>query len=83
MAFLFGHGLSYATFDAGQPTLSRAPVATIPDLEIQVNVPIANTGERSGSEVVQCYIEPPATLVPRPARELGAFEKVTLAPGQR
>lgn len=83
VAFPFGHGLSYATFDVGQPTLSRTAAAALPDLEVRVSVPVANIGERSGSEVVQCYIEPPTTRVPRPVRELRAFDKVTLAPGQR
>ena len=78
--FPFGHGLSYTTFDIGVPTLSSARVAA-GDV-VEVDVPVTNTGARAGLEVVQCYIEPPATRVARPLKELKAFGKVHLAPGE-
>ena len=44
---------------------------------------MTNTGARAGSEVVQCYVAPPArTEVPRPVQELKAFAKVHLAAGE-
>jgi beta-glucosidase len=43
---------------------------------------VTNTGDRAGSEVVQCYVAPPPSKVVRPAKELKAFAKVHLAPGE-
>ncbi|MYB10144.1 MAG: hypothetical protein F4Y28_09235 [Acidimicrobiia bacterium] len=42
-----------------------------------------NTSDRSGSDVVQVYVEPPPSLLHRPVRELKGFAKVHLAPGER
>ena len=44
--------------------------------------PSTNTGSRAGSEVVQLYVGDEASSVPRPAKELKAFAKVHLAPGE-
>ena len=54
--FAFGHGLSFTTFELGEPTLS----ATVyrPGETITVTVPVTNTGSRTGSDVVQCYVAP-------------------------
>lgn len=77
--FPFGHGLSYTTFTIGAPTV--APSFTTGG-SLVVEVPVTNTGDRSGSEVVQLYVAPPErTEVPRPVQELKAFAKVHLAPG--
>jgi beta-glucosidase len=79
--FPFGHGLSYSTFRVDAPTLS-APVFR-PGGELTVAVPVTNTGERPGSEVVQCYVAPPRpTRLTRPPKELVAFAKVWLEPGE-
>ena len=56
--FPFGHGLSYTTFEIGAPTLSRAEGGGAG--EVTLTVPVTNTGSRRGSEVVQCYVAPPA-----------------------
>ncbi len=78
--FPFGHGLSYTTFEIGAPTV--APTFTIGG-SLVVEVPVTNTGDRAGSEVVQVYVAPPArSEVPRPVQELKAFAKVHLAPGE-
>lgn len=74
-AFCFGHGLSYTTFDYGEPT------ATLDGPGVTVTVPVTNTGSRAGSEVVQLYVSDLEASVPRPRRELKAFAKVTLEPG--
>jgi len=48
-----------------------------------VKVPVENTGERAGAEVVELYVSPPAGGgAARPAEELKAFGKVFLAPGE-
>ncbi|MGH9016411.1 MAG: beta-glucosidase H [Acidimicrobiales bacterium] len=79
VAFPFGHGLSYTTFRIDEPTLS-APTWE-PGQELTVSVPVGNSGSRSGSEVVQCYVAPPNGPLYRPAKELKAFGKITLDPG--
>ncbi len=76
--FPFGHGLSYTTFEVGTPTV------TADGSTVTVTVPVANTGDRRGSEVVQCYVAPPRpTRLVRPPKELKAYAKVALDPGQQ
>jgi len=79
--FPFGHGLSYTSFEIGEPRVSereyRAPGT------ISIEVPIANTGSRRGCEVVQCYVAPKRATLFRPAFELRAFAKVELDPGEK
>lgn len=81
----FGHGLSYTTFVyeglevAGSGADSA--VARIADSAV-ARITVRNTGTRAGSEVVQLYVAPAASGVRRPTRELAAFEKVRLEPGQ-
>ncbi|WP_309398342.1 beta-glucosidase [Cerasicoccus maritimus] len=77
--FPFGFGLSYTTFEIGVPKLSGALTE---GSEIEVSVPVANTGNRAGQEVVQVYLEwvnPPAG---RPPRALINFAKLALKPGE-
>ena len=86
VAFPFGHGLSYTSFEIGEPKVSpgRLPRGG----RLRVEVPVENTGGRRGAEVVQCYVAPPTggRAVPgfayRPPKELRAFEKVWLEPGE-
>ena len=78
--FPFGYGLSYTTFDVGAPTLS-APKIT-PDGSVTVSVPVRNTGKRAGDEVIQIYVRDKISSVTRPIKELKAFRRVTLAPGE-
>jgi beta-glucosidase len=73
----FGHGLSYTTF----ATTDLAATVTGPDTA-QITVTVANTGQRAGKHVVQVYVATTAGPVLRPARELRAFEKIALAPGE-
>lgn len=76
--FPFGHGLSYATFEIGEPD------AVVGDGgEVTVRVPVTNASDRSGSEVVQVYVEPPEGPVARPVRQLAGFTKVHLEPRGR
>jgi beta-glucosidase len=72
----FGHGGSYTTFDWGRPTVSGAGT------DLVVEVPVTNTGTRTGSDVVQVYVSPHDPPVPRPVKELAGFAKVRLEPGE-
>lgn len=78
--FPFGHGLGYTTFELGPPQLSSAQFREGDVLT--VTVPVANRGSRAGSEVIQCYVAPPPGPVFRPRRELRAFGRIRLGPGE-
>ena len=79
----FGHGLSYTTFDYSNPRVVSAAAGDGGERDdVSVSIDVTNTGERSGSEVVQVYVRPIDVPVLRPDRELKAFEKVALEPGQ-
>ncbi|MFE4724851.1 family 78 glycoside hydrolase catalytic domain [Microbacterium sp. NPDC056736] len=73
----FGHGLSYTTFAHEQLEV----VATGPDSAL-VRVTVRNTGAVAGADVVQVYVSPADSPVHRPVRELAAFQKVLLEPGE-
>jgi beta-glucosidase len=80
--FPFGHGLSYTTFEYSNLKLSAA---SIKDTEtVDVTVTVKNTGSRAGKAVVQVYVGDAEGYVNaiRPVRELKAFRKVALAPGE-
>jgi beta-glucosidase-like glycosyl hydrolase len=76
----FGHGLSYSTFTLRN--LKVTPDTIGPGGAASVSVDVANTGTRSGDEVVQLYIRDVVSSVTRPTKELRGFERLTLAPGQ-
>jgi beta-glucosidase len=72
--FPFGHGLSYTTFELGEPEV-------IDGEPMLVRVRVTNTGSRSGGEVVQLYVEEVSPKVVRAPKELKAFAKVWLEAG--
>ncbi len=74
--FPFGHGLSYTTFSYSGLKLERSGLA------LGLECTVRNTGGRDGTEVVQVYVEPPKSSVPRPPRELKGFAKVNLRVGE-
>lgn len=76
VAFPFGHGLSYTTFEYSDVT------ATASGNDVTVSVTVTNTGDREGREVVQVYVSKPESAVVRVPRELKGFADVTLAPGE-
>ena len=78
--FPFGYGLSYTTFAFSG--LEVKPSAAHDGDTVQVSFDVRNTGTRAGAEVAQVYVSDPSATVERPERELKAFEKVELAPGQ-
>jgi beta-glucosidase len=86
--FPFGYGLSYTTFAYRNLRLSASEIDG--DEELQVSVDVQNTGARAGQEVVQLYVRdlestPSASSghrLMRPQKELKAFAKVSLDPGE-
>ena len=78
--FAFGHGQSYTTFQIGHPVASSHAMTSV--TPITITVPVTNTGERAGAEVVQLYVHAKRPAVDRPQKELKAFQKVYLQPGE-
>jgi len=78
--FPFGYGLSYTTF-------KYSPLKLIPGTDtngpvVTVEFDITNTGRVSGAEVAQLYVHQEKPGVPRPEKELKAFKKIFLKPGE-
>ena len=78
--FAFGHGLSYTTFKLGKAVADKQVMTA--DGKLTITVPVTNTGSRAGSETVQLYIAAKGSKVDRPVKELKAFQKVYLQPGE-
>lgn len=76
----FGFGLSYSTFAIGEPRLARPEIGAADTTSVSATV--RNTGARPATEVVQLYIRDEVSSVTRPVKELKAFRRVTLAPGE-
>ena len=84
--FPFGHGLSYTAFEHGDLVVTvldaDQSVAPLAAERIEVTLTVTNRGSVAGKEVVQVYVGDPEARVVRPVRELKAFAKVELAPGE-
>jgi beta-glucosidase len=78
--FPFGYGLSYTRFEYSD--LELAVTGSGRDLEVRAAFTLGNVGERAGTEVAQLYVRDVHTRVLRPPRELKAFERVELGPGE-
>ena len=78
--FSFGHGLSYTTFRLGKATADKKQLTG--DEKITFTVNVTNTGAKAGAETVQLYISDKEASVDRPVKELKAFDKVFLQPGE-
>ncbi|MEV0645726.1 glycoside hydrolase family 3 C-terminal domain-containing protein [Phytomonospora sp. NPDC050363] len=76
----FGHGLSYATVEYERIRLSADTVDA--DGFVDVEVVVVNTGERPAVEVVQLYSHRARSRIPTPLRQLRAFAKLRLDPGE-
>jgi beta-glucosidase len=76
----FGYGKGWTTFHWSEPELLTLEVAIDGDISVQVR--LTNTGERSGSEVVQLYVHDKVASMVRPVKELKAFQRVVLSPGE-
>lgn len=78
VAYPFGYGLSYTTFEKSVP---EAKVNA--DGDITVKVSVKNAGKTAGKEVVEVYVSAPGKDMDKPARELKGFAKTRkLAPGE-
>jgi beta-xylosidase len=78
--FAFGHGLSYTTFGYSDLVLSADDIPT--DGTVEISCTVRNTGDRTGTEVVQLYLSDTVASVVRPVHWLAGFARVPLAPGQ-
>ena len=79
--FPFGHGLTYGVIGYSGLDLGRARLAA--DGMLTVRATIENRGTHAADEVVQLYVRDLAASITRPVRELKAFRRVSLAPGER
>ena len=78
--FPFGYGLSYTTFQYGELKVDKKKMAA--NEKLSISIPVTNTGKTVGSEIVQLYIKDKKCSVLRPEKELKAFAKVKLQPGE-
>lgn len=83
-AFAFGEGLSYTTFEYGEPTVTNVPESGMfaETDTVHAEITLTNTGDRKGTEVVQLYIGDIVTSYSWTDRELKAFQCVELEPGE-
>ena len=78
--FAFGHGLSYTSFALGKAIADKSEMTR--EDKISFTLSVTNTGSCAGSEVVQLYVSDVKSSLPRPLKELKAFKKVFLQPGE-
>lgn len=83
-AFAFGEGLSYTSFEYGEPTVTNVPESgAFGETDtVHAEITLTNTGDRKGAEVVQLYIGDIVTSYSWTDRELKAFQRVELEPGE-
>ncbi len=77
-AYPFGYGLSYTTFNIDNCKADKEEF----DSDLKVSLTVTNTGNYAGAEVVQLYISDETSMLPKPVKELKAFRKVFLQPGE-
>ena len=78
--WVFGHGLSYTTFDFEKVSVDKQQY--YPYDTIQVSVQLKNTGKMEGKEVIQVYVRDMVSSAMTPVKQLKAFTKVGLRPGE-
>jgi len=76
IVYPFGHGLSYTNFDYSNIDVSEK------NDTLEISFEIKNTGDIDGAEIAEVYVGDPISTVKRPIKELKAFEKVFLKPGE-
>ncbi len=76
----FGFGLSYTTFEFGEPVLSSGSISA--GEGVTVRIPVTNTGNMTGDEVVQIYLRDVVSSVTRPVKELAGFDRVSVEAGE-
>ncbi|MDZ7723220.1 MAG: glycoside hydrolase family 3 N-terminal domain-containing protein [candidate division KSB1 bacterium] len=77
--YVFGHGLSYTTFNYSNLIMSKNIDASKP---LTCQFKLKNTGKYRGDEVMQVYLKDKIASIARPVKELKAFKRVTLEPGE-
>ncbi len=80
VAWPFGYGLSYTTFQYSDLRLDRTELDG--EDTVTVSFRVRNTGTRAGSDVAQVYVHDPESVMNRPEKELRGFRKVHLQPGE-
>ena len=78
--FPFGYGLSYTQFKYGKAVIDKNNLSKLD--ELTVTIPVKNIGKVKGKEVVQLYVGDEKCSVLRPVKELKAFQKIELQPGE-
>ena len=81
-AFAFGEGLAYTTFAYGDVTIDGADAPFTTGEVLHASIDVTNTGTRPGTEVVQAYVGDLVTSVSWTDRELKAFRRIELTPGE-
>ena len=77
--FPFGHGLSYTKFEYSN---FNCPIEVSSLKNVELKFIIKNVGKTQGQEVVQCYVRDVESRLERPIKELKAFYKLNLLPGE-
>jgi beta-glucosidase len=77
--FPFGFGLSYTNFEIGNASISKTTIKT--DENVQLNIPVKNTGKLGGAEIVQVYIRK-VNDVDGPLKTLRGFHRIYVAAGK-
>lgn len=78
----FGYGLSYTKFEISNARLDKNKINQDIEDKVILHVDVRNTGEMAGKSVIQVYLHHSSDILPRPVRELKAFQKVLLQPGE-
>ncbi len=77
-AYPFGFGLSYTTFNIDNCKADKEEF----DGDLNISLTVTNTGNFPGAEVIQLYISDETSMLPKPIKELKAFRKIFLQPGE-
>lgn len=77
----FGHGLSYTQFEYANLSITPEQISATGQVEISLDV--RNAGTRAGDEVVQVYVHDVLASITRPVKQLVAFARVTVQPGEQ
>lgn len=80
VAYPFGYGLSYTTFELSD--LKVLDAINVDKEEVEIQVKVRNTGNLAGSEVIQVYVHDVESTIDKPEKQLKAFKKVFLRPGE-